>query len=102
MQCVCPQLHRSDTFVHIVCLIVNGHYTRHFVVEYLLDNVRTDFEIIQPGRESTSQIVWCEMALVLCLLINCANLIAHAPTLQVCLHGCLGRDTEDLTPTTRQ
>ncbi len=98
VKAVCPQLHCSDTFVLIVRLIVNGHHARHFMVQYLLDNVRTDLEFVQSGRECAPQVVWRESTLMLCLLIVLANLVARAPTLEIRLHGCLRGDAEDLAP----
>ncbi len=80
VKAVCPQLHCSDTFLLIVRLIVNGHHARHFVIQYLLDNVRTDLEIVQSGRKRAPQIVWGERTLVFCLLIILANLVARTPT----------------------
>ena len=78
---VCPQLHCRDSFVLVVRLIVNGHHARHFVVQYLLNNVRTDLEFVQSGGERAPQIMWRESTLMLCLLIVLANLVAQAPTL---------------------
>ena len=75
VKAVCPQLHCSDTFVLIVRMIVNGHHARHFVVQYLLDNVRTDLEFVQPGSERAPQIVWRESTLMLCFLIVLANFV---------------------------